>query len=79
MEFFGYETCDKLIWTSGEDRRDTNTIRKKVIPKNNINKTFTSSTLVFGCFPHKYTRYILSEDFVSQRLQAYSLKMRGVY
>ena len=28
MEFFGYEKRDKLIWTSGEYCRNTNTIKK---------------------------------------------------
>ena len=37
--FIGYETCDKLIWTSGEGCRNTNTISKQGIPKINPNKT----------------------------------------
>ena len=32
-EFVGYETCDKLIWTSGEGLRNTNTISKQGIKK----------------------------------------------
>ena len=33
MEFVGYETCEKLIWTSGESCRNTNTTRKQGNPK----------------------------------------------
>ena len=29
MEFVGYETCDKLIWTSGKGIRITNKSTKK--------------------------------------------------
>ena len=39
MEFVGYEKCDKLICTSGEGYRNTNTISKQGIPESNINKT----------------------------------------
>ena len=59
MEFFGYETCDKLVWTSSENCRNKNTIIKQGIPKSNMNKTSPSSTLVFGCSPHKDTCDIL--------------------
>ena len=38
MEFVGYDTCDKLIWTSGEGIIITNRIRKQGIPKTHINK-----------------------------------------
>ena len=40
MKFVAYETCDKLIWISGESYRDLNTIRKQVIPKNNMNRAY---------------------------------------
>ena len=33
MDFVGYETCDRLIWTSGEGCINTNTISKQGIPK----------------------------------------------
>ena len=75
MEFFSYETYDKLILTSGEGCRNTNTISKKCIPKSNINKTSPSSTLSFSCSPHKETCDILLEHLVSQRLKSYSSKM----
>ena len=42
MGFVGYETGDKLIWTSGEGCRHINTISKQVIPKINTNITSTS-------------------------------------
>ena len=48
-EFFGYETSDKLIWKPGEGFRNKNTISKEGIPKININMTYNSSTLGFGC------------------------------
>ena len=38
MDFFGYETCDKFIWTSGEGYRNKNKIIKQGIPKINIKK-----------------------------------------
>ena len=79
MKFVGYDTCDKIIWTSGEVWINTDTISKQGIPKININKTSPSSTLGFGCSPHKETCYILSEDLVSCRLWAYSSKTMGVY
>ena len=60
MEFFGYETCDILIWTSGEGWRNTNTIVKQDIPKNNMKKTYPSSTLSF--FPHISTRVISCQN-----------------
>ena len=53
MEFFGYETCDKLIWTSGEGIININKISRQGIPNTHINKVHHSSTLVFGCYPHK--------------------------
>ena len=61
MEFVSYETCDKLIQTSGEGYRNTNTICKQDIPKININKTSPSSTLVFSCSQKKATCDVLSE------------------
>ena len=72
MDFIGYDTRDKLIWTSGEGWRITNTNSKQGIPKNNINKTSTLSTLGFVCSPDKDTRDIFSEDFVSCIFQVYS-------
>ena len=79
IEFVGYETCNKLIWTSGEGLRNTDTTRKQVINKSNMNKKYHFSTLGFGCSPHKDTNDILSEDFVSHRLLTYSPKYnRGV-
>ena len=59
MGFVGYETCDKLIWTSGEGRRITNKISKQVITKTNINKIARSLTFGFGCSTHKDTCDIL--------------------
>ena len=41
-EFIGYETCDKLIWTSGKGCRKTNLISKQEIPKITINETYPS-------------------------------------
>ena len=68
MDFFGYETYEKLIWTSCEGFRNTNTIRKQGITQININNTYGSSTLGFGCSPHKDDFDILSEYLVSCRL-----------
>ena len=50
---FSYETCDKLICTAGEG------ISKQGSPKTYIKKISTSSTLGFGCYPHKDTCDIL--------------------
>ena len=72
MEFFGYETCDKLIWTSGKGCRNTNIIVKQGIPKINMNMTYPSETLGFSCYPHKDTYDIFSEILFSHRLQSYS-------
>ena len=74
MELLGYETCDKLVWASVEYFINTNTISKQGIPKTNINKTSPSSTLGFGCSPHKGTCDILSEDLVLCVFQAYLSK-----
>ena len=60
MGFVGYETCDKLIWKSGDGCRNTNTIIKQDITKSNMNKTYHSSIFVFFCYPHKDTCDILS-------------------
>ena len=79
MEFVGYEKCDKLIWASGEGIRNTNKISKQGIHKSCINTVSPSSTLGFGCSPHKDTCDILSEYLVSCRFQSYSSKMRGFY
>ena len=59
MEFFGYDTCDKLIWTSSEVSIITNKTNKQVIPKTHTNKAYLSPTFGFGCSPHKYTCDIL--------------------
>ena len=37
MEVFGYESHDKLIWTSVKGCRNTNTISKQGISKRNMN------------------------------------------
>ena len=76
-KFFGYETCENLIWTSGEGFTNTNTIRKQGIPKINMNITSPSSTLGLFCYPPKDTCDIFSEDFISHILQAYSSKNQG--
>ena len=55
IELLGYETRDKLIWTSGEGCRNTNTIGNQRILNSNINMTSNSSTLGFGCYPHNDT------------------------
>ena len=72
MDFFGYEICDKWIWTSDKIRINKNTITKHDIPKSNTNMTSPSEKLGFGCYPYKSTCDILSENLVSQILQAYS-------
>ena len=60
MKFVGYETCDKLIWTSGKGYRNTNTISKQGFQKSNMNMTSPSETLGFVCSQHKDTCDILS-------------------
>ena len=72
IEFVGYETCEKLIWKSGEGYRNTHTISKQGIPRSNMNMTSPSSKLDLGCSPHKGTCDLFSDDLVSHRLQAYS-------
>ena len=42
MEFVGYETCDRSIWTSCEGFRNTNITSKQGINKSNTNNTSTS-------------------------------------
>ena len=69
MEFVGYETCEKIRWTSGEGGKVTNKTSEQGIPKTHINKLSPSSTLDFGYSPHKETCDILSEDLVSSRFQ----------
>ena len=59
MEFVGYETCEKLICSSGEGCRNTNTIKKQGIPKININIKSTAAKLGFSCSPNKDTFDIL--------------------
>ena len=67
MEFVGYETRDKLIWTLGEGCRNTNTTSNQGIPKSNMNMTSPSSTFGFCFYPHKETCDIFPEDLVSHR------------
>ena len=69
MQLVGYDTCDKLIWTSGEGITIINETTKQGIPKTHSNKVSLSSTLGFGCYPHKDTSDILSEDLVSYTFQ----------
>ena len=59
MDFLGHEKSDKLIWTSGEFWRYTNTISKQVILKIYY-MTSTSSKLGSEFYPHKDTFDILS-------------------
>ena len=47
MEFVGYDTCDKLIWESGEGIIITNETRKQGVPKTHISKISISSALGF--------------------------------
>ena len=77
MDCFGYEICDKLIWAPGKICRNTNTTSKQGIPEINTKITSTSETLCFGCYTHKGSYDILSENLVSQRLQAYSSIYEG--
>ena len=42
MECVGYETCEILIWTSGEGCRNKNSISKQGIPKIIMNMTSPS-------------------------------------
>ena len=51
MKFVGYDTCDKIIWTSGEGSININKTIKQGIPKSHINTIYPSSTLGFGCSP----------------------------
>ena len=59
MDFVCYDTCDKLIWMSGEGRIIKNKIIKQGSPKTHIKKISPTSTLGFFCSPHKDTFYIL--------------------
>ena len=77
MDFVGYETRNKLIWTLGEGCRNTHTISKQCIIKSNMNKKSPSSALVFGCSPHKDTCDVLSEDLFSHIFQEYLSKNEG--
>ena len=79
MDFLGYDTCEKLICTSGVGSIITNKIRKQVIPKTHINKLSPASTSDFDCSPHKYNCDILSEDLVSSRFRACFIKKRALY
>ena len=67
MEFVGYETRDKLIWTSSECYRNTNTIRKQGIPKRSMNMTSTSATLGFGCYTHKDTCELVDISILAKK------------
>ena len=71
MEFVVYDTCENLIWNSGEGRRNKNKTTRSLIPKTHIKKVSPSSTLGFVCSPQNYTCDILSEYLVSCRFQAY--------
>ena len=71
MEFVGYDTCDNLIWTSGEVSRTKNKIIKQGSPKKCINKISPSSTFGFSCYPHRNTCDIFSKYLVSSRIQAF--------
>ena len=80
MNFLDYETCDKLMWTSGEGLINTNTINKQGNPKWNINRTFPSLTLGFGCYPHKGTCYKISKRFCFMKIASTLIKKtRGKY
>ena len=61
MEFVGYDTHEKLIWTSGEGNIIKNKIIKQGITKTQTNKISPSSKLGFGCSPHKGTCDIFSK------------------
>ena len=61
----------KLLCSLGKGNINTNTIIKEGITKINMNITFPSETVGFGCYTHKDTCDILSEILDSQRLQAY--------
>ena len=71
MEFVGYETYDKLMWTSVKGYRKTNTISKQGFPNRNMNMTSPSGKSSLGSSAHKDTCDIMSESLVSQKLQAY--------
>ena len=47
MEFFGYHTCEKIIWTSGEGSIIKNKIRKQGSHKTHMNNISPTSTLGF--------------------------------
>ena len=79
MEFVGYETCEKLIWKSGEGCTSKNKTSKQGIIKSNTNKTSPSSTLGFGCYPHKETCDILPEYFFELILKSCTSKNKGLY
>ena len=72
MEFFGYDTCDKLIWKSGEVSININKIIKQIISKSHDNKISNSYIFGFGCSPYKKNCDILSEDLVLCIFRAYS-------
>ena len=78
MEFLGYDTCDKIIWKSGEGIINTNKISRQGNKKTHINKVSSTPTLGFGCSTHKEKIYILSEYLVLSRINAY-FKKQGLY
>ena len=78
MDFVGYETCDKLIWSSGEGRKNTNKIRRKGIHNIYINKISPSSTLGFGYSPHKDTCGIFQNIWFNADLNHLHKKNRGL-
>ena len=79
MDCFGYEICDKLIWTSVKGCRNINTIIKQGIPKINMSMESPSSTLGFGCSPHKYSCYILSEIYFFTDIASKLVLKKRVY
>ena len=68
IEIFGYETRDKLIWTSGKSLRNTDTTRAQGITRSNMNKTYPFSSLGFVCSPNKDTNDILSKYFFFKQI-----------
>ena len=74
MEFVGYETCENFIWTSGEVSRDKDETIKQGSYKTHINNISPPSSLIFGCFNHKDTCDILSEDLVYKYFKHIILK-----
>ena len=44
MEFVGFETCEKLMWTSVRGHKNKNKSSKQGIPKSNMDTTSPSAT-----------------------------------